>query len=167
MVKEINCNQTRVVTTHRVMSADLNEHETMFGGKLLAMVDAEASLAAVRLARGTVVTASMDHVQFTRPFVLGDAAELQAFVTGIGKRSIEVFAKVIVEEMATGKRTLGFSCFMTYVAIDEAANFTDYRLIGEDDEQAFLMDTYQNRREHRRTERENLAAVNAHVNLDK
>lgn len=52
MVKEITCNQTRVVTTHRVMSADLNEHETMFGGKLLAMVDAEASLAAVRLARG-------------------------------------------------------------------------------------------------------------------
>ncbi len=35
------------------------------------MVDAEASLAAVRLAWGTVVTASMDHVQFTRPFVLG------------------------------------------------------------------------------------------------
>lgn len=48
---------------------------------------------------------------------------------------------------------------MTYVAIDGAANFTDYRLIGEDDEQP-LMEPYQNRREHRRTERENLATVN-------
>ncbi|MCO8300371.1 acyl-CoA thioesterase [Limosilactobacillus fermentum] len=101
------------------------------------MVDAEASLAAVRLAGGTVVTASMDHVQFTRPFVLGDAARTPGLCNRIGKRSIEVFAKVIVEEMATGKRTLGFSCFMTYVAIDEAANFTDYRLIGEDDDKPF------------------------------
>jgi acyl-CoA hydrolase len=167
VVKEITCNQTRVVTTHRVMSADLNEHETMFGGKLLAMVDAEASLAAVRLTKGTVVTASMDHVQFAKPFVLGDAAELQAYVTGIGKRSIEVFAKVIDEEMATGKRSLGFTCFMTYVAIDEAADFSDYRLVGEDSEQVFLMETYVNRRARRTEERQNMKMVRDHISFRK
>lgn len=43
MVKEITCNQTRVVTTHRVMSADLNEHDDdVWGEVTFAMVDAEA-----------------------------------------------------------------------------------------------------------------------------
>ena len=38
----INCQQTRIETTHRILNGDLNEHGTLFGGRLLETVDAEA-----------------------------------------------------------------------------------------------------------------------------
>ena len=44
----INCQQTRIETTHRILNGDLNEHGTLFGGRLLEAVDAEASVAAMR-----------------------------------------------------------------------------------------------------------------------
>ena len=47
----INCQQTRIETTHRILNGDLNEHGTLFGGRLLEAVDAEASVAAMRVAR--------------------------------------------------------------------------------------------------------------------
>jgi Acyl-CoA hydrolase len=46
----INCQQTRIETTHRILNGDLNEHGTLFGGRLLEAVDAEASVAAMRVA---------------------------------------------------------------------------------------------------------------------
>lgn len=117
-----------------VMSVDLNEYEMMFGGKLFVMVDVEVFLVVVWLVWGMVVIVSMDYVQFIWFFVLGDVVEFQVFVIGIGKWLIEVFVKVIVEEMVIGKCIFGFLCFMIYVVIDEVVNFIDYCLIGEDDE---------------------------------
>ena len=86
----INCQQTRIETTHRILNGDLNEHGTLFGGRLLEAVDAEASVAAMRVARATLVTAAMDHVQFVKPFHLQDAMIVRAVVTGLGHRSVEV-----------------------------------------------------------------------------
>ena len=75
----INCQQTRIETTHRILNGDLNEHGTLFGGRLLETVDAEASVAAMRVARATLVTATMDHVQFVKPFHLQDAMIRKGF----------------------------------------------------------------------------------------
>ena len=43
---------------------------------------------------------------------------MEAYVTGVGHRSLEVFVKVIGEHLMTGERFVGFSCFMTYVIQD-------------------------------------------------
>ena len=107
----INCQQTRIETTHRILNGDLNEHGTLFGGRLLEAVDAEASVAAMRVARATLVTAAMDHVQFVKPFHLQDAMIVRAVVTGLGHRSVEVFVKVLGEHLMTGERFVGFTCF--------------------------------------------------------
>lgn len=115
---KINCNETLAVSLHRVFNADLNEHGTVFGGRILELVDGEASVAAMRVTRSTVVTAAMDHVQFLKPFQLQDSMCMEAYVTGVGHRSLEVFVKVIGEHLMTGERFVGFSCFMTYVIQD-------------------------------------------------
>lgn len=166
MEKIVTCQATRVQTAHRVMNADLNEHATMFGGRLLAIVDAEASLPAVRLAHAIVVTASMDHVQFLSPFRLGMTAELTAFVTGIGRRSIEVFAKVIGEEVITGHRFLGFTCFLTYVVDDPTVDLAGWQLQAQTAEERALLAGYPARRQARQAARTAQATLNQTLQID-
>lgn len=65
---KINCNETLAVSLHRVFNADLNEHGTVFGGRILELVDGEASVAAMRVTRSTVVTALWTMFNFLNHF---------------------------------------------------------------------------------------------------
>ena len=73
MSETISCRQTLAVTSHRVLASDLNEHETVYGGALLALLDGTASISASRFARSQCVTAALDQVNFIKPFVLNDS----------------------------------------------------------------------------------------------
>ncbi|SEM33090.1 acyl-CoA hydrolase [Ligilactobacillus sp. WC1T17] len=114
----ITCQQTKTISEHRVINGDLNEHETFYGGRLLAILDGVASIPATKLARCQVVTASVDRVNFLQPFALNDALKIECYVSGVGNRSIEVFAKVIGEHLLTGQRFLGATAFLTFVVLD-------------------------------------------------
>ncbi len=61
----IKCNDTLAVAIHRVRNSDLNEHGTVYGGRTLELIDGQASVAAMRVARTTVATVAMDEIQFT------------------------------------------------------------------------------------------------------
>ncbi|WP_375663914.1 acyl-CoA thioesterase, partial [Bartonella sp. CL63NXGY] len=130
--------------------ADLNAHATVFRGQILKIVDGEASVTAMRVARTTVVTAAMDHVQFLHPFKLQDSMCMESYVTGIGNRSLEVFVKVVGEHLMTGERFLGFTCFLTYVIQDPNKRVKYDKVIAENDEQASLIAGYDLRRQYRR-----------------
>ncbi|QFG72914.1 acyl-CoA thioesterase [Limosilactobacillus frumenti] len=150
---DIKCNQTLAVSLHRVFNADLNEHGTVFGGRILELVDGEASVAAMRITHSTVVTAAMDHVQFLKPFKLQDSMCMEAYVTGVGHRSLEVFVKVIGEHLMTGERFVGFTCFMTYVIQDPNTEIKFDRVIPENGEQKAMVAGYETRRQHRKANR--------------
>lgn len=60
----IKCNDTLAVSIHRIRNSDLNEHGTVYGGRILELIDGQASVAAMRVARTTVATVSMDEIQF-------------------------------------------------------------------------------------------------------
>lgn len=151
---EVTCNDTLAVSIHRVFNADLNEHGTVFGGRILELVDGEASVAAMRVTRSTVVTAAMDHVQFLKPFHLQDSMCMEAYVTGLGHRSLEVFVKVIGEHLRTGERFLGFTCLMTYVIQDPTKQVLYDELVPTTDEQRTLVGGYRRRRSHRAANRQ-------------
>lgn len=163
---DIKCNDTLAVSLHRVFNADLNEHNTVFGGRILELVDGEASVAAMRVTRSTVVTAAMDHVQFLAPFKLQDSMCMEAYVTGLGHRSLEVFVKVIGEHLMTGERFLGFSCFMTYVIQDPKERIKYDHLIPQTDEQKQLIASYEDRRERRKITKAHQRQINGMINLD-
>lgn len=61
-MKTIKCNDTLLVSSHRVLNSDLNEHGTVYGGKILELVDGQASIAAMRVARSMVATAAIDDI---------------------------------------------------------------------------------------------------------
>jgi acyl-CoA hydrolase len=97
---------------------DANNIGTIFGGKVMAYIDDMAGLSAMRHSRMTVVTASTDSVDFLRPLSVGHAIHLESFVSWTNNTSMEVFVKVIGEDLKTGDRFVTATAFLTMVAID-------------------------------------------------
>ncbi|TMN22065.1 acyl-CoA thioesterase [Lentibacillus cibarius] len=114
-----SCRNSLAVKTSHVLPPDTNNHGTLFGGKLMAHIDDVSAIAAVRHARKLVVTASTDSVDFLEPVREGDSVCVEAFVTWAHTTSMEVFAKVVTENLQTGDRKVCTTAFSTFVAIDE------------------------------------------------
>ena len=112
------CKDSRTVKASMVLPPDTNHYGTMFGGKVMAYIDDTAAIAATRHARRSVVTASTDSVDFLHPIRAGQSVCLEAFATWSRRTSVEVFVKVIAEDMLTGERTLCATSFVTFVALD-------------------------------------------------
>ncbi len=141
-----------------VLPPDTNHHGTMFGGKLMSYIDDVATISATRHARRPVVTASTDSVDFLRPVKLGDSVCLQSFVTFAGKTSMEVFVKVITENLLTGERNICTTAFLTFVALDEAGKPTPVKkVIPESDMERQLFETAPHRMEGRKKRRQEQA----------
>ncbi|WP_291424434.1 acyl-CoA thioesterase [Deinococcus sp.] len=102
-----------------VFPKDTNYHGTAFGGWVLALMDKVGSVAAVRHARGSVVTARSDAVDFHLPIRVGDAVALDARVIRVGRSSMTVQVDVYRETMASGEQQLATSGLFVYVALDE------------------------------------------------
>ncbi|MFD1432844.1 acyl-CoA thioesterase [Lacticaseibacillus yichunensis] len=111
----MNFSETLATTTHRVFEGQMNEHDSLFGGQTVAWLDENASIAAHRLARRGLVTASVDHMEYVTPVAIGDAVIYQSVVSGVGTRSLEVFTKLVGEQMDSGERYLAGWSFMTFV----------------------------------------------------
>ena len=90
----------------------------MFGGKVTEYIDDVAGISATRHARKPVVTASMDSVDFLYPIRRGQSICLEAFVSWAHKTSMEVFVKVLAEDLLTGERNVCATSFLTFVAVD-------------------------------------------------
>lgn len=114
-----HCKDSRIVKTSRVMPPNTNTHGTLFGGKLMSDIDDVASLSAIRHSHQKVVTASTDSVDFLMPITLDDSVTLESYVVSTGKTSMEVFVKVIAENLFTGERRIAATSFLTFVALDE------------------------------------------------
>ena len=92
------------------------------GGVLLGMMDRVAAVAAIRHARRTCVTVSVDGVAFREPIHLGELVTMQASVNYAHRTSIEVGVRVEAENLLTGTRRHTNSCYLTFVAIDESGH---------------------------------------------
>jgi acyl-CoA hydrolase len=153
------CNESRVVRTSRVFPNDVNNHNTLFGGKLMSDVDMLASISATRHARKEVVTASTDSVDVLHPITPQDSVCFESFVTWTGTTSMEVFVKIIAENLITGERKIAATAFLTFVALDENGKPTKVpQIIPETPEEKKLFETgkerAEKRKEHRKASKE-------------
>lgn len=113
------CRESRVFKTGRVFPNDVNNHKTLFGGKLMSTIDEVASISAMRHCRTNVVTASADSVDFLLPIRPTDSVCFESFVSWTGRTSIDVFVKIISENLYTGERAVAATSFLTFVAVHE------------------------------------------------
>ena len=99
------------------MPNDANPLGNLFGGKVMALVDLAGSIAAARHARSSVVTASIDNMNFLYPVRIGELVTCYSQVNRVFKTSMEVGVKVFVENLKTGERRHTSSAYLTFVAL--------------------------------------------------
>lgn len=97
---------------------DANMHGTVFGGKVLQMVDKAASVCAMRHSGKPCVTVAMERVEFLVPIHVGTFLIAKAQVNHTGTSSMEVGVEVYAEDMPGGSRVHTNSCLVTMVAVD-------------------------------------------------
>ncbi|MEK7381710.1 MAG: acyl-CoA thioesterase [Elusimicrobiota bacterium] len=97
---------------------DANMHGTVFGGRVLQMVDKAASVCAMRHAGGLVVTVAMERVEFLVPIRVGSFLIAEACVNHVGRSSMEIGVEVYSEDLSKGMRQHTNSCLVTMVAVD-------------------------------------------------
>ena len=121
-MKAKTVNASRAIKAGIVLPPDTNTYGTMFGGKIMAYIDDVAALSAMRHARMPVVTASADSIDFLHPIKSGQSVCLESFVSWTDNLRIEVFVKVVGEDLMTGERKVCATSFLTFVVFDETGN---------------------------------------------
>jgi len=114
MLESISISQTFLV-----LPSDANAHSTLFGGRLLAVIDMTAGIAAMRRARGQVVTACMDRVDFMRPVHVGDIVTVTATLIKEGKTSMQFKVESMGYKKSGEEIGLICSALVTMVAVDD------------------------------------------------
>ncbi len=109
----------RVRATYLVEVEDTFEGGWLFAGRLLRLLDQIAGILAMRYSRRRVVTGSVDTTVFYAPARVGDALDVEAALTYVGRSSMEIGLKVIAENLATGTRKHVATSYYTMVAVDE------------------------------------------------
>jgi acyl-CoA hydrolase len=152
--QEKYCKESRVVKTSRVFPLDTNNHNTLFGGKLMSYIDDIASISASMHSRCDTVTASTDSVDFLSPIGQENSVSLVSYVSWTGKSSMEIFVKVIKENLFTGERQLAATSFLTFVALNsEGIPQIVPRVIPQTEEEIMLFNTAKQRSEERKSRR--------------
>lgn len=112
--------ESEVVMLHVTMPEECNPDGNLHGGQLLKHIDNAAGVVAQRHCRGRTVTASLDRMDFLTPVRPGEALILKGSLQLVGRTSMEIGVRVEVENMYTGEVRHAGTCYLTYVAIDEA-----------------------------------------------
>ena len=123
-----------VEMTEIVLPEDANSHGSIFGGRVLALIDKCASIVAMRHARSLVLTASVDSVAFLNPVRVGEVVILEGRLNAVFGSSMEADVRVFSENPLSGERNMTTRAFVTMVGIDaEGKPHRVARLLAESD----------------------------------
>ena len=104
---------------HLAMPADTNPSGDIFGGWIMASMDAAASMTATRLAGGRTITVAVSNIVFMQPVRVGDAVCFYTDVKRIGRTSITLDVEVWVLRDGRGERLKVTQAEFTFVAVGE------------------------------------------------
>lgn len=111
-------NDSLTVMTDLVLPGETNPLDNLFGGELLARMDRASSIAARRHCNRITVTASVNHVVFSKAVPVGSVLTIEAKVSRSFNSSMEIFVDVWMEDRESGGRTKVNEGIYTFVAVD-------------------------------------------------
>jgi acyl-CoA hydrolase len=111
--------ESRVEMVEHVFPNDTNPHGTIFGGRVMALIDVAAAIASTRHSRRQTVTASVDEVVFHAAVKMGHVLLLEAIVNEAFSTSMEIGVNVWSENPLTGERRHTTTAYTTFVALDD------------------------------------------------
>lgn len=100
-----------------VFPQDANPLGTMFGGRVMQIMDVNSAIAAFRFCRMAAVTASSEPIDFRTPISVGDVIEVRSRVAWSGRSSMIIRSEVYSENPLSGDRRLCTIGHMNFVAI--------------------------------------------------
>lgn len=106
-----------VEMTEIVLPEDSNPRGAIFGGRVMALVDKCAAIAAHRHARSDVTTVSFDSVEFRHTVRVGTILILHGRLNAAFGSSMEIEVEVLAEDPNTGARTRTTHALVTMVAL--------------------------------------------------
>jgi len=110
---------SKTIMTQTVFPNDVNNNGTLYGGRLLDWIDTIAGIVAKRHCRSSVVTASIDSLNFLNPIQQRDIVTLEGWVNYVGRTSMEIEVRVISEDPITSDTRKTCRAFLTYVAVND------------------------------------------------
>ncbi len=116
---EKTVDESRTTMTQVVFPNDVNNNGTLYGGRLLDWIDTIAGIVSKRHCRSSVVTASIDSLNFLSPIYQRDIVSLESWINYVGRTSMEVEVRVTSENPITGEKRKTCRAFLTYVSVDE------------------------------------------------
>ena len=109
-----------LLNTHPMKKSDLGFHGNLFGGKLLAWIDASAAAYAMQVCdTPRMVTIKIDECVFERPAKEGQLLKIYAGVNDIGRTSITIYMEARSHNVYSGKQNIILSTNIKFVRIDE------------------------------------------------
>jgi len=114
-----NPKDSLTILTDLVLPGETNPLDNLFGGELLARMDRASSIAARRHCKRIVVTAAVNHVEFSKAVPVGSVLTIEAKVSRAFTSSMEIFVDVWIEDRESGEKTKVNEGIYTFVAVNE------------------------------------------------
>ena len=115
--------EMQLLNTHPIKKSDLGFHGNLFGGKLMAWIDAAAAGFAMELCdTPRMVTIKIDECIFKKPAKEGQLLKIYGGVKGIGNTSITLYLEARAHNVYSGQQKVILSTNITFVRIDEAGD---------------------------------------------
>ena len=115
-------NESLSITTEIVLPNDTNNLDNLMGGRLLHWMDIAAAISAHRHCGRIVVTASVNHVSFSKAIPRGSIVTLEAKVSRAFNSSMEVFVDVWMEGRLHKEKQKCNEAIYSFVAVDQLGN---------------------------------------------
>lgn len=110
----------QLISTHPIKKSDLGFHANLFGGKLLAWLDASAAAYAMEACdTPRMVTVKIDECVFKKSAKEGQMIKIYGSVAEIGNTSITLYMEARSHNVYSGKQNVILSTNIKFVRIDE------------------------------------------------
>ena len=112
-----------LLNTHPIKKSDLGFHGNLFGGKLLAWIDAATAGFSMQLCdTPRMVTVSIDKCNFEKPARESQLLKIYGEPSELGHTSVTMYLEARAHNVYTGKQTLVLKTHIKFVHIDEEGN---------------------------------------------
>lgn len=111
----------QLISTHPIKKADLGFHANLFGGKLMAWIDAAGAALAMEVCdTPRMVTIKIDECIFKKPAKEGQLLKIYGKVAAVGNTSITLYLEARAHNVYSGTQSVILSTNITFVRIDES-----------------------------------------------
>jgi acyl-CoA thioesterase YciA len=112
-----------LINTHPIKKSDLGFHGNLFGGKLMAWIDASAAAYAMEYCHNRrMVTVCIDKCIFKKPAKEGSLLKIYGTVKKVGNTSCDIYMEARAFNVYTHEEEIILSTHITFVRIDEDGN---------------------------------------------